>query len=165
MKGWQYAALGVVACAAPRPESGPAARPVLETQPSGTPALLQAVSAPTARVVWVSGHAAAVLRSTDGGMSWERLTVPGAAEDSLQFRDVQAFDAKTAYVLSIGPGEASRIFKTVDGGGTWRRAVRLGAHRAEDPDVERVHAASIDGNSTMKIIISPGVSANTLRKS
>jgi photosystem II stability/assembly factor-like uncharacterized protein len=122
VKPWRYVALGMVACgpAAPRPETGPAARPVLETQTSGTPALLQAVSAPTARVVWVSGHAAAVLRSTDGGMSWERLTVPGAAEDSLQFRDVQAFDAKTAYVLAAGPGARSRIYKTVDGGLTWQ---------------------------------------------
>jgi len=122
VKPWPGAVLGMVACgpAAPRPEPAPAARPVLEPQASGTKALLQAVSAPTARVVWVSGHEAAVLRSTDGGLTWERLTVPGAAEDSLQFRDVQGFDAKTAYVLSAGPGARSRIYKTVDGGLTWQ---------------------------------------------
>ena len=44
--------------------------------------------------------------------------VPDAAA-SLDFRDVEAFDAKTAYLLSIGSGAASRIYKTTDGGRTW----------------------------------------------
>ena len=95
--------------------------PVLEPQTSGTTALLQAVSAPSARVAWVSGHAAAVLRTTNGGESWERLTVPGAAADSLQFRDVHALDANVAYLLAAGPGARSRIYKTADGGRTWLR--------------------------------------------
>jgi photosystem II stability/assembly factor-like uncharacterized protein len=43
--------------------------------------------------------------------------VAGAAE--LDFRDVDAFDANTAYVLAIGPGEKSRIYKTIDGGKRW----------------------------------------------
>jgi photosystem II stability/assembly factor-like uncharacterized protein len=43
--------------------------------------------------------------------------VPGS--EALDFRDVDAFDERVAYVLSIGPGEASRIFKTRDGGATW----------------------------------------------
>jgi photosystem II stability/assembly factor-like uncharacterized protein len=43
--------------------------------------------------------------------------VPGA--DSLQFRDIYAVDANTAYLLSAGKGEQSRIYKTVDGGRTW----------------------------------------------
>jgi len=44
--------------------------------------------------------------------------VPGA--EKLDFRDIEAFDAKTAYVLSIGNGESSRIYKTIDGGVTWK---------------------------------------------
>ncbi len=95
--------------------------PVLEPQTSGTTALLQAVSAPTALVAWVSGHVAAVLRTTNGGESWERLTVPGAAADSLQFRDVHAVDANMAYLLAAGPGARSRIYKTTDGGRSWLR--------------------------------------------
>jgi photosystem II stability/assembly factor-like uncharacterized protein len=43
--------------------------------------------------------------------------VPGAAE--LDFRDVDAFDAETAYLLAIGEGERSRIYKTSDGGRNW----------------------------------------------
>jgi photosystem II stability/assembly factor-like uncharacterized protein len=43
--------------------------------------------------------------------------VPGA--ERLDFRDVDAFSDAVAYILSIGPGEASRIFKTTDGGANW----------------------------------------------
>jgi photosystem II stability/assembly factor-like uncharacterized protein len=97
------------------------AAPILDPRTSGTAALLQAVSAPSARVVWVSGHVAAVLCSPDGGATWVTLTVPGAAADSLQFRDVFAVDADTAYLLAAGPGARSRIYKTIDGGRTWTR--------------------------------------------
>lgn len=43
--------------------------------------------------------------------------MPGA--DKLDFRDVEAFDAFTAYLLSAGPGMDSRIYKTTDGGKNW----------------------------------------------
>ena len=36
------------------------------------------------------------------------------------FRDIEAFDERTAYALSIGEGERSRIEKTTDGGKSWR---------------------------------------------
>lgn len=85
---------------------------------SGTTALLQAVSAPSESVVWVSGHEGVVLRSEDGGATWRRRPVPSL--DSLQFRDIHAFDADTAVILSAGPGAQSRIYRTTDGGGTWR---------------------------------------------
>jgi photosystem II stability/assembly factor-like uncharacterized protein len=116
------AILAATGCAAHQREAEPAPAPVvvLEPQVSGTSALLQAVSAPSARVAWVGGHAATVLRTTDGGGTWERLAVPGAAADSLQFRDVHAVDADTAYLLAAGPGARSRIYKTNDGGATWQ---------------------------------------------
>lgn len=94
-----------------------AGRPTLTVQESGTTALLQAVSAVSERVVWVSGHRGTVLRTTDGGATWERLIVPDA--DTLQFRDIHAIDERTAYVLSAGPGPLSRIYKTTDGGRSW----------------------------------------------
>ncbi|HEY0006406.1 MAG TPA: hypothetical protein VGB17_16610, partial [Pyrinomonadaceae bacterium] len=53
----------------------------------------------------------------DGGRTWQASSVAGAAE--LDFRDVDAFDAQTAYLLSIGEGEKSRIYKTIDGGKNW----------------------------------------------
>ncbi len=87
-------------------------------QQSGTTALLQAVSAVDARTVWVSGHRATVLLTTDGGSSWIRKLVTGA-DSTLEFRDVHALDAKTAWVLAAGPGAKSRIYHTADGGASW----------------------------------------------
>jgi len=40
--------------------------------------------------------------------------------ESLDFRGVQAFDAKQAYVMSSGEGAQSRIYKTTDGGEHWK---------------------------------------------
>ncbi|HSD32098.1 MAG TPA: hypothetical protein VLB49_09330 [Gemmatimonadales bacterium] len=120
---WFAAVVLATAACTPRSasrETEPAAALTLQSQASGTTALLQAVSAPSDRVAWVSGHSAAVLRTVDGGATWERVTVPGAAADSLQFRDVHAVNADVAYLLAAGPGTRSRIYKTTDGGGTWQ---------------------------------------------
>ena len=65
-----------------------------------------------------AGAAGTVLRTSDAGKhpsaSWR---VPEAS--SLDFRDVEAIDADTAFVLSIGPGAMSRIYKTGDAGASW----------------------------------------------
>jgi photosystem II stability/assembly factor-like uncharacterized protein len=73
-------------------------------------------------IAWVGGTKGTVARTTDGGKTWQRLPVPGA--EALDFRDVEAFGESTAYALSIGPGESSRIYKTVDGGKTWKLQFR-----------------------------------------
>jgi photosystem II stability/assembly factor-like uncharacterized protein len=86
-------------------------------QESGTNARLQAVSALDRNTAWVSGVAGTVGRTTDGGSTWQTSVVPGA--DTLQFRDVHAVSADTAYLLAAGSGTASQIYKTVDGGVTW----------------------------------------------
>jgi photosystem II stability/assembly factor-like uncharacterized protein len=70
-----------------------------------------------AKVVWVSGTKGTYGRTRDGGRNWFVGRVPGAEE--LDFRDVEGFGENTAYLLSAGPGEKSRIYKTVDGGKTW----------------------------------------------
>jgi photosystem II stability/assembly factor-like uncharacterized protein len=88
-----------------------------EVQASGTTASLRGLSVVDNRVAWASGTRGTVVRTTDGGATWRVMTVPGA--DSLDFRDIAAFDARRAYVLSIGTGSASRIYKTTDGGTTW----------------------------------------------
>ena len=86
-------------------------------QTSGTTVRLRGVSAVSNRVAWASGASGTYARTTDGGRTWQAGQVPGAAE--LDFRDVDAFDAETAYLLAIGPGERSRIYKTTDGGRSW----------------------------------------------
>ena len=83
-----------------------------------TKASLRGLSVVSEKVVWASGTGGTVLRTTDGGASWQVLKVPDA--DKLDFRDIEAFDADTAYILSIGNGESSRIYKTTDGGKTWK---------------------------------------------
>jgi photosystem II stability/assembly factor-like uncharacterized protein len=68
--------------------------------------------------IWASGSNGVILQSKDAGKTWKRLHVEGG--DALDFRSIQAFDAKTAYVMSSGEGEKSRIYKTTDGGETWK---------------------------------------------
>jgi photosystem II stability/assembly factor-like uncharacterized protein len=105
--------LSLVSLAVAGSQSLPAWSPLT----SGVTARLRGISAVDARVVWASGSNGTVLRTADAGASWTRLTVPGA--EKLDFRDIDAVDRNTAYVLSIGPGEASRIYKTADAGKTW----------------------------------------------
>lgn len=88
-----------------------------QLQPTPTKERLRGVSAVSDKVAWASGNNGTVLRTADGGVTWDRLTVPDAA--TLDFRDIEAVDARTAYVLSIGNGDRSRIYKTTDGGRTW----------------------------------------------
>lgn len=84
----------------------------------GTDAKFRGLCVVTADVVWASGTGGTVIRTTDGGKTWKVMVVPGAEE--LDFRDVEAFDESTAYLLAAGEGEKSRIYKTTDGGTTWK---------------------------------------------
>jgi len=68
-------------------------------------------------VVWASGSNGLILRSPHTMGEWTRLAVRGG--ETLDFRGIQAFDEKTAYVMSSGSGKESRIYKTTDGGATW----------------------------------------------
>ncbi len=88
-------------------------------QNSGVTARLRGVSAVSDRVAWASGSGSTVLRTADGGSTWQKLTVTADPRDMVDFRDIDAIDAQTAYVLSIGNGSASRIYKTTDTGATW----------------------------------------------
>src|SRR5262245_2088401 len=97
------------------------------TQTSGVTARLRGVSAVNERMAWASGSGATVLKTTDGGQTWQKLHV---TDEALDFRDVDAVDAQTAYVLSIGNGPTSRIYKTTDAGKTW--ALQF---KNEDPKV------------------------------
>ena len=85
-------------------------------QTSGVTERLRGVSAVSERVAWASGANSTVLRTVDGGETWQKLHV---TTDQLDFRDVDAIDAQTAYVMGAGNGPASRIYKTTDGGKTW----------------------------------------------
>lgn len=107
--------------------SAGAARAEWIEQQSRTTVRLRGVSAVNSAVAWASGERGTFARTTDGGKIWETGTVSGAAD--LDFRDVEAFDANTAYLLSIGEGEKSRIYKTTDGGRSW--ALQFKSNRPE----------------------------------
>jgi photosystem II stability/assembly factor-like uncharacterized protein len=92
-------------------------QPTLTPQNSATTASLIAVSAVNSQVVWASGRFGTYTRTTDGGRTWHSGVVPGA--EALQFRDVQAVSDQVAYLLSIGNGTDSRIYKTENGGASW----------------------------------------------
>ncbi len=111
------ATLLLVACAQSGSQPPSPAQVSHIAQQSNTTVLLIAVSAVSDSVAWVSGSGGTVLRTTDGGATWHAGKVPGA--DSLQFRDIHALDASHAWVLSIGPGDNSRVYYTADAGTNW----------------------------------------------
>jgi photosystem II stability/assembly factor-like uncharacterized protein len=84
---------------------------------SGVTAELRGLSVVSETVAWASGAKGTVLRTTDG-VKWQAIEVPDAGQ--LDFRDIHAIDARSALVMSAGPGAASRIYRTDDGGSTWR---------------------------------------------
>jgi photosystem II stability/assembly factor-like uncharacterized protein len=86
-------------------------------QDSRTTADLRGLSVVNHLVAWASGTGGTYARTIDGGATWRASTVPGG--EKLDLRDVHAIDANTAYLLSAGAGELSRIYKTTDGGEHW----------------------------------------------
>ena len=84
------------------------------TQAVDTKSDLRGLCVVSPDVAWTSGTKGTYARTTDRGKTWSVGTVPGA--QALDFRAVKAFGGATAYLLSAGPGDASRIYKTTDGG-------------------------------------------------
>lgn len=90
-----------------------------QMQTSNTTADLRGIDNVGNGVAWASGTRGTVLRTEDGGYVWQTCAVPPGAE-KLDFRGIQAFDANTAIVMSSGPGDQSRLYKTTDGCHTWK---------------------------------------------
>ncbi|MDP1892239.1 MAG: serine hydrolase [Gemmatimonadaceae bacterium] len=88
-------------------------------QQSGVTASFRGLSAVSGLVAWAGGSRGTVLRTINGGHTWENVSVPGA--DSLDFRDVHGVSSRVAYAMSAGPAEQgqARIYRTVDGGQKW----------------------------------------------
>lgn len=110
----------LAACTAiPAPEPATPQPLGLEWIPQSTPtsASLRGLSVVDEQTAWASGAGGTFLRTTDGGATWRADTVPGAT--GLDFRDVHAVSADTAYLMSAGEGPQSRIFRTVDAGRSW----------------------------------------------
>lgn len=65
---------------------------------------------------WAVGRAGCVIRTTDGGVTWERAQEPCADE----LTDVSAIDGDTAWVIAGSHGD--RLYTTTDGGISWAPA-------------------------------------------
>ncbi len=107
--------VAVYGCSAGEPPEPPFAGD-WEIWGSGTTASLRGLHVVDTEAAWASGSGGTVLRSLDGGLHWEVLTIPGA--EDLDFRDVHAWDRNRALVLSAGL--PARAYRTDDGGQTWR---------------------------------------------
>lgn len=105
----------LAACYASQPSIGQDAKAVWEPQNTGKNVSFRGVCAISAQACWVSGTKGTVLRTTDAGKTWESVGPPNC--DSLDFRDIEAWDEKTAVIMSSG--EEDRIYRTEDGGETW----------------------------------------------
>lgn len=99
---------------AQQPASGPW---IIET--SNTTAGLRGIHAVGGAVAWASGTNGTVLRTEDGGYVWQRCSAPPDS-DTLDFRGIWAWNANTAIVMSSGPGQLSRLYKTTDGCAHWK---------------------------------------------
>ncbi|MDG4862591.1 oxidoreductase, partial [Streptomyces sp. T-3] len=102
--------------------SGSTGKPGWQLKPSGVEVRFRGLAAVSRSTAWVAGSKGTVLRTADGGKSWRNVSPPGA--ETLEFRDIEAFDGRRAVVLAIGEGEASRVFRTEDGGATWTESFR-----------------------------------------
>src|SRR5580698_9516427 len=109
-------AVGLLTAAgyAQSPKSGP-----WEMQSSGTTASLRGIHAVGGGVAWASGADGTVLRTEDSGYMWQSCAMPPGAE-KLDFRGIWAWDENTAVIMSSGPGDQSRLYKTTDGCSHWK---------------------------------------------
>jgi photosystem II stability/assembly factor-like uncharacterized protein len=88
-------------------------------QDSHSTASLRGIDTAGPGIAWASGSGGTVLKTEDGGTTWQHCATPKGAEN-LDFRGIQALDAQTAVILSSGKGDLSRIYKTADGCKTWK---------------------------------------------
>lgn len=143
-----------------------------DVKETDTTAQFRGLSALSRKVAWASGSQGTVLRTTDGGKTFDSVGPEGTSE--LEFRDVEAFDAKTAVILSIGPGADSRIYRTTDGGKSWQQTFqnaeptafynclaffdkRRGLAVSDPVDGKFRLAETRDGGATWKVVPSDGM--------
>jgi photosystem II stability/assembly factor-like uncharacterized protein len=94
------------------------ARAQWEMQESHSTSGLRGIHSVNGRIAWASGTEGTILRTENGGSTWQKCPTPTGAE-KLDFRAVWAWDADNALVMSSGPGDQSRLFTTSDACSHW----------------------------------------------
>lgn len=88
----------------------------IEVLTTGTKTSIRGLSVVDDNIVWASGSGGKVARSTNGGKTWEWMTVKGFEKND--FRDIEAFDSNTAVIMAVA--EPAYILKTTNGGKDWK---------------------------------------------
>ena len=83
-------------------------------QNSGTTAALYSVSAVNENVSWACGAGGVVIKTTNGGQTWQTVTAPRAVDAYV----IWALSADKAFVGTSGTADA-KIHMTTNGGQTW----------------------------------------------
>jgi photosystem II stability/assembly factor-like uncharacterized protein len=96
----------------------PAVVPQWAVQTNPSPSLIYSIKAVDQNVVWASADTGTVLRTTNGGTTWEKKTVDTKYG---KMNAIDAVDANTAWVSAVinSSGGDCKVFKTTDGGATW----------------------------------------------
>ncbi|MBD8488678.1 photosystem II stability/assembly factor-like protein [Echinicola sp. CAU 1574] len=71
----------------------------------------------TEEIAWATGSNGLWMLTIDGGLSWDHGVIDGL--DTVDFRDIEAFNASTA--IAVSAGQPAVIYKTTDSGKTWKR--------------------------------------------
>lgn len=94
-------------------------KPTWTLLPTNSTSQFRGLSPVSSHIAWVSGTNNTVLRTLDGGHTWTSVGPTPNTTTPLEFRDIEAYSALTAVILSIGAGSSSRIYITHDGGLSW----------------------------------------------
>ena len=100
--------------------------PIWEMQNSTTTESFRGLHVVDSRIAWASGTNRTVIRTTDGGTTWNAVMVPGS--EALDFRDIHAFDMNSAVIISAG--SPAKVYRTEDGGSTWTES-----YSNDSPDI------------------------------
>src|SRR5258705_372694 len=77
-----------------------AQNPEVQMLTSGTKTSLRGLCVVNDNIIWVSGSHGTVGKSLNSGKNWNWMVVKGFEEK--EFRDVEAFDGKTAIIMAVG---------------------------------------------------------------
>ena len=115
----------------------------VDKTPSGTLPALHSCCTVDEDTVWAAGGGA-VLRTTDGGESWE-VSSPSAAGGKELFA-ISALSATTAFAV----GDSGVIIKTSDGGATWERMYNPSTQKLKGVcAVDATHAWAVGEKGTV----------------
>ena len=103
---------------------------------TGVAASLRGIAPVSRSICYVGGAAGSLLKTVDGGLSWDDVAPPGCSD--CDFRDLEVIGDDV--VLALVAGAPARLYRSADGGATWGCV-------HEDPRVDAfLDAMAFDGD-------------------